>query len=46
MRYSHTRRRQTYDHRLRDLVRTTDDPDILADLGGPRTTALGWLRRD
>jgi len=46
MPYSHTRRQQTYDHRLRDLVRTTGDPDILAELGVPRSTALGWLRRD
>ena len=46
MRYSHTRRQQTYDHRLRDLVRTTGDPNILAELGVPRSTALGWLRRD
>ncbi len=46
MRYSHTRRQQTYDHRLRDLVRTTGDPNILAELGVPRSTALGWLRRN
>jgi len=51
MPYSHTRRQQTYDHRLRDLVRTTGAtgltcPDILAELGVPRSTALGWLRRD
>ncbi len=46
MPYSHSRRQQTYDHRLRDLVRTTGDPDILAELGVPRSTALGWLRRN
>ena len=39
-------RQQTYDHCLRDLVRTTGDPDIRADLGMPRPTVLGWLRRD
>ncbi len=43
---AHARRQQTYDHRLRDLARTTGDPDILAELGVPRSTALGWLRRD
>ena len=46
MPYSHTPRQQTYDHRLRDLVRTTGDPDILAEFGVPRSTVLGWLRRD
>ena len=41
---SHTRLQQTYDHRLRDLVRQTGDPDIVAELEVPRSTALGWLR--
>jgi len=46
MPYSHRRRQQTYDHRFRDLVRSTGDPDILAGLGVPHSTALGWLRKD
>ena len=41
---SHTRSQQTYDHRLRDLVRTVGDPEIVAEFGVPRSTALGWLR--
>ncbi len=41
-----SRHQQTYDHRLRDLVRTTGDADIAAEFGAPRSTALGWLRRD
>ncbi len=41
-----SRHQQTYDHRLRDLVRTTGGADIAAELGIPRSTALGWLRRD
>jgi hypothetical protein len=43
---SHTRSQQTYDHRLRDLVRTVGDPEIVAEFGVPRSTALGWLRGD
>ena len=42
----HTRSQQTYDHRLRDLVRTIGDPEIVAEFGVPRSTALGWLRGD
>ena len=30
---THTRSQQTYDHRLRDLVRTLGDPEIVAELG-------------
>ena len=41
---SPARSQRTYDHRLRDLVRTVRDPDIVAELGVPRSTALGWLR--
>jgi hypothetical protein len=31
------------DHRLRDLVQRTGDLTIATDLGGPRSTARGWL---
>ncbi len=39
-------RQQVYDHRLRDLVRRTGDFGLATDLGVPRSTAAGWLRRD
>lgn len=41
---SPARSQRTYDPRLRDHVRTTGDPDVVAELGVPRSTALGWLR--
>ena len=40
---THARSQQTYDHRLRDLVRHAGDPDVVAEFGVPRSTALGWL---
>ncbi len=43
---SHTRSQRTYDHRLRDLVRTVGDPEIIAEFGVPPSTALGWLIGD
>ncbi len=46
MTLSHTRSQCTYDHRLRDLVRTVGDPEIAAEFGVPRSTAIGWLRGD
>ena len=46
MPYSRIRRQQTCDHRLRDLVRASGEPDILAALGVSRSTAFGWLHRD
>ena len=40
------RTRQRYDHRLRELVRHTGDPNVVAALGVPRSTALSWLKKD
>ena len=37
------RRQQRYDHRLRELVCHTGDPDCVAYLGVPRSTAMSWL---
>jgi putative transposase len=34
-----------YDHRLRELVRATGNVTIATDLGVPRSTARGWLRK-
>jgi hypothetical protein len=39
------RPQQRYDHRLRDLVHGTGDVTIATDLGVPRSTARGWLRK-
>ena len=39
------RPQQRYDHRLRDLVHSTGDVTIATDLGVPRSTARGWLRK-
>jgi hypothetical protein len=39
------RAQQRYDHRLRDLVRGTGDVTIATNLGVPRSTARGWLRK-
>jgi putative transposase len=39
------RPQQRYDHRLRELVRGTGDVTIATDLGVPRSTARGWLRK-
>ena len=44
MNSSHPRPQRTYDHRLRELVRNVGDPEIVAEFGVPRSTALGWLR--
>jgi len=40
---STTRSRRTYDHRLRDLVRSTGDIQQATRRGIPRSTARGWL---
>ena len=37
--------RRAYDHRLRDLVCEERDPALFAQLGIPRSTAAGWIRR-
>src|SRR5262245_64163591 len=39
------RHQQRYDHRLRDLVQRTGDVTIATNLGVPRSTARGWLRK-
>ena len=39
-----TRTQRRYDHRLRDLVRTTRDIDCALQRGVPRSTARFWLR--
>lgn len=38
-----TRTLRRYDHRLRDLVRSTSDTDYATRHGVPRSTARGWL---
>ncbi len=40
------RRQRTYDHRLRELVRTTGDASIATNIGVPRSTATGWLHAE
>ena len=37
------RTQNRYDHRLRDLVRTTQDMSCAVEFGVPRSTARGWL---
>ena len=41
---SHARSQRSYDHRLRDLVQNSGDPNVVAGLGVPRSTVQGWLR--
>jgi hypothetical protein len=40
---STTRIQRKYDHRLRELVRSTGDIDYVIQRGVPRSTARGWL---
>ena len=40
---SATRTQRTYDHRLRDLIRSTGDIHQATKQGIPRSTARGWL---
>jgi transposase InsO family protein len=35
---------RVYDHRVRELVCATGDPNLFPDLAIPRSTAAGWLR--
>ena len=43
---SQKRSQRAYDHRLRELVCVTGDVNIVSAFGVPRSTAVGWLRRD
>lgn len=40
---STTRMQRKYDHRLRDLIRSTGDINHATERGIPRSTARGWL---
>jgi hypothetical protein len=40
---STNRTQNKYDHRLRELIRSTGDIDYAIQLGVPRSTARGWL---
>ncbi|MDZ4778977.1 MAG: hypothetical protein SGJ19_01835, partial [Planctomycetia bacterium] len=40
-----TRAQRRYDHRLRNLVRTTQDIHCAVQRGVPRSTARGWLTK-
>ena len=40
---SKPRIQKSYDHRLRELVRAMGDVSVVAELGVPRSTAVGWL---
>ena len=38
-----SRRQRSYDHRLKELVRTSGDLSVARELRIPRSTAMGWL---
>ena len=38
-----SRCQRSYDHRLKELVRTSGDPSLAIDLGIPASTVMGWL---
>ena len=40
---STTLTRRKYDHRLRDLIRSSGDISHATQMGIPRSTAYGWL---
>ena len=46
METNNKRHQQRYDHRLRELVRQSGNPDLVAHLGVPRSTAISWLTND
>ena len=40
-----TRSRRTYDHRIKEQIIRTGNPDLFPELQIPRSTALSWIRR-
>ncbi|QDT93640.1 hypothetical protein [Gimesia algae] len=40
-----TRKQRSYDHRLKELVRSTGNIDVAIQRGVPRSTARGWLTK-
>ena len=40
-----TRSRRTYDHRIKEQIILTGNPDLFPELEIPRSTALSWIRR-
>jgi hypothetical protein len=38
------RRYRTYDHRVKQMIIKTGDPNFFPDLKIPRSTALGWIK--
>ncbi len=40
-----TRSRRTYDHRIKEQIILTGNPDLFPELEVPRSTALSWIRR-
>ena len=41
--FATARQQRCYDHRLKELVRTSGDLSVALELGIPRSTAIGWL---
>jgi hypothetical protein len=39
------RTRRTYDHRIREMICETGDPDLFPELKIPRSTIRSWLHR-
>ncbi|QDT78604.1 hypothetical protein Mal35_20530 [Gimesia maris] len=44
--YKNTRKQRSYDHRLKELVRSTGNIDFAIQRGVPRSTARGWLTKN